>query len=596
MKELKKIFSFMGKYQKIYFLSLVAVMLSQFFNIISPMVIQTTVDNILGNEVIKSKYIESIVSSLGGSDYLRNNLWVIGLILVLMTLFRGLFLFLRNMLAASSSEHGVQNMRNQLYDHIQRLPYEYHVKSETGELIQRCTSDVETIKRFLSVQLIEVVGSIFMMFFTIPIIFSLNTKLAIVAIILLPLTFLFAVLFFKKVKSTFTKVDESDAKLSTTLQENLTGVRVVKAFARQEFEYKKFDEKNLELKEDLDRLNSNLAYYWSISDFISMTQVGLVIIYGIYLSYSGQITLGTFVAFISYINMIIWPIRQLGRTITDMGKAFVSVGRIEEILNEPIEVLKVSHEEPKINGNIAFEDVSFSYNGKSDALSNISFSINSGETLAIIGPTGSGKSTLVSILTRLYDYKSGSIKIDGIELNTIDKYWIRKNIGLILQEPFLYARSIKENIKLPKPQIDDDLVFSSAKIASIHNDILTFDKGYDTLVGERGVSLSGGQKQRMAIARTIITDSPIVIFDDSLSAVDTETDISIRNALENRKNKSTTIIISHRISTVSKADKIIVLDKGKVVESGTHAELILQKGIYSRVHEIQNSIDFEKEV
>jgi len=289
--------------------------------------------------------------------------------------------------------------------------------------------------------------------------------------------------------------------------------------------------------------------------------------------------------------MLVWPTRQLGRTLTDMGKAVISIRRINEIFDEPIEILEENHLKPEIKGNISFENVYFGYSKDRPVLKNITFSVKSGETVAIIGPTGSGKSSLIHLLARLYDYDKGSIKIDGIELKTIDKLWIRKNVGIILQEPYLFAKTIRDNIKLYDPSIEDKRVYESATIANIHKDIQSFEKGYDTMVGERGVSLSGGQKQRMAIARTIIMESPIVVFDDSLSAVDTETDISIRKALKERKNKATTIIISHRISTVSEADKIIVLEKGEIVQMGTHEELIKEEGLYKRIYDIQNSID-----
>jgi ATP-binding cassette subfamily B protein len=274
-----------------------------------------------------------------------------------------------------------------------------------------------------------------------------------------------------------------------------------------------------------------------------------------------------------------------------MGKATVSIKRIDGILQEPIEVLLENGKEPKIEGHIEFENVSFEYEKDKPVLKDISFEIKPGETIAFIGPTGSGKSSLVHLLPRLYEYNKGSIKIDGTQLNTIDKHWIRKNIGLVLQEPFLYAKTIKENIRLSDPKLIDFKVYDAAKIASIHNDILSFEEEYETMVGERGVSLSGGQKQRMAIARTIINNNPIVIFDDSLSAVDTSTDIQIRKALNERKDKSTTIIISHRISTVAEADMIYVIDKGKIVQRGKHEDLIQVEGLYKRVYTIQSSFE-----
>ena len=593
MREFKKLLKFMEGYRLIYLFGMISILISQILTTATPLILRTTIDSIIGDEPITSSIIQQIVDLFGGKEILKERLWIMGIMLIVVAILRGIFLYLKNTLSSKSAENTTKKIRDKLYDHIQRLPYEYHVKSETGELIQKCTSDVDTIKRFLAIQLIEVAGSMFMLLFIIYVMFTLNVKMTMISILVLPITFLFSFIFFKRVKKDFTASDEAEARMTTTLQENLTGVRVVKAFSRQKYEVDKFDDKNLEYQNLTYKLIQNLSAYWGLSDLLSMSQVGAVVTFGSYLAYKGQLSLGTFVAFISYINMLIWPVRQMGRTLTDMGKAFVSLKRIEEIFEVPIEILNENNNKPTIKGNIEFKNVYFEYEENKPVLSDLSFSVNVGQTIALIGPTGSGKSSLVHLLPRLYEYNQGSIAIDGVELNTIDKSWIRKNVGLVLQEPFLYAKTIKENIKLANPSMNDDNVFDAAKIASIHEDINSFEFGYETLVGERGVSLSGGQKQRMAIARTIINDSPIVVFDDSLSAVDTETDISIRKALNNRKNKATTIIISHRISTVAEADLILVIDRGKIIQRGTHSSLILEEGLYKRVYSIQNSLDDE---
>lgn len=594
MKNLKKLFTFMEGYRLIYLFAMISILISQAFTTISPLIIKTTVDSIIGDEAIDSSIIKSIVDVLGGKDLLKEKIWIVGVLIIIVAIFRGIFLYFKNTLASKSAENTTKKIRDNLYDHIQRLPYKFHVNSDTGELIQKCTSDVETIRMFLAIQLVEVAGSIFMLLFILYIMFGLNIKMALASIIVLPIIFLFSLVFFQMVKRDFKESDEAEAKMTTALQENLTGVRVVKAFSRQHFEIEKFDEKNKNHKNLAFKLIKNLSIYWALSDFLSMSQVCIVLVFGSYLSYNGELSLGSLIAFVTYINMIIWPIRQLGRTLTDMGKANVSLKRIDEIFKEEIEVLEENKDNFDVKGSIEFKDVDFSYEDEKEVLSGISFKIESGKTLALIGPTGSGKSSLVNLLPRLNEYTGGSILIDGKELNSIDKGLIRKNIGLVLQEPFLYAKTIKENIKLQDPSLQDNRVYDAAKIASIHNDIKSFEKGYETLVGERGVSLSGGQKQRMAIARTIINNSPIVIFDDSLSAVDTETDISIRSALKSRKDKSTTIIISHRISTISEADLILVIDKGKIVQRGTHEDLIVADGLYKRIYNIQNSLNDEE--
>lgn len=591
MKEFKRLLEFTKGFGLLYLVGIIAVLMSQLITIINPLVLKTTIDSIIGSEAIDSKLILNFVTILGGRESLRERLWIVGLVLISIALLRGLFLYFKNTLSSKAAENIAEGIKNNLYDHIQKLPYEYHVKADTGELIQRCTSDVDTIRRFLSVQLMEVVGSIFMLVSTIVIMTSLSKEMALISISILPITFSFAFIFFKRVKKDFQAADEAEAILSTALQENLTGIQVVKAFSRQKYELDNFDEKNREHRDLNYKLIKNLALYWSSSDFISFSQIGLVLIAGSYLTVRGTISLGTLVAFTSYVNMLVWPIRQMGRTLTDMGKAFVSIKRIDEILNEPIEILKDNGEEPAIHGAIDLESVYFAYENEDYVLEDISFSIKAGQTIAFIGPTGSGKSSLIHLLPRLYDYNKGSIKIDGRELNTIDKHWIRSNIGLVLQEPFLYAKTIKENISLANPYIQDHNVFEAAKIAAIHEDILSFENKYETLVGERGVSLSGGQRQRMAIARTIIREAPIVIFDDSLSAVDTATDIEIRKALKKRKDRATSIIISHRISTVAEADMIYVIDKGRIVQEGKHSDLIGEEGLYKRVYEIQSSYE-----
>lgn len=593
MTNFKKIFNFMGKYKTFYVLSIIALILSQLFVTLSPIVVQTTIDSIIGNKPIPDNFMRTIIGLFGGRDLVQSKLWLIGLLIICIVGLRGLFTFLRSYLSSLAAENAVKNIRDQMYDHIQRLPYDYHVKVTTGDLLQKATSDVETLRRVIAIQFMEFISSSFLIIFVLRTMFTLNTKMALASLPILPLIFIFAFTFFRKVKKDFSRLEEDDSLLSTTLQENLTGVRVVKAFSRQQYEIEKFDVANKNFASSSYKLNLNLANYFGLSDLICLSQVLIIVVYGIYLSYLGELTLGVFTAFLTYINMLVWPIRQMGRNLTDMGKAVISFERIQEILDLPIENFSESGKCPEINGEISFDNVSFSYTENLPVLKNISFSIAAGKTLGIIGATGSGKSTLVNLLPRLYDYDTGSIKIDGMELKSLDKSWIRKNIGFVLQEPFLYAKTIGENIKLTEPDIDDNSMYKATNIASIHKDIMSFDSKYNTLVGERGTSLSGGQQQRVAISRTIIKEKPIVIFDDSLSAVDSETDTDIRKALMENKSQSTNIIISHRISTIEQADLILVLEDGKIVEQGSHIDLINKNGLYKKVYSIQNSIDID---
>ncbi|WP_035571178.1 ABC transporter ATP-binding protein [Halonatronum saccharophilum] len=591
MKNFKLLFSFMKGSRLLYLGAILSVAVAAFLSIINPLVLRFSIDNIIGGEPFEGpRVIVSILDFSGGKEALASNLWVMGLILIGLTALQGSFLFLQGRWLALASESIVKRIRDALYDHLQYIPYGYYSQRDTGDLIQRCTSDLDTIRHFLAGQFVEVGRIIFMIIFVSSIMLSLDLRMTLVSIMVIPFLFIFTFIFFLKVKNTFEKVDESEASMSTVLQENLTGVRVVRAFARQSYEIDKFDKKNREYRDLTYKLVRTLAWYWSLSDLLALTQIGIVVVFGVYWTVIGQITLGTLVVFTTYIGMLLWPIRQLGRILTDMGKTIVALERIDVILSEGVEVKSGNEITPQIKGKIQVKDLAFAYENEEPILDGLSFEVEAGETVAILGPTGSGKSTLVKLLTRLYDYNKGSIKVDGVELKRIRRDWVRKNIGLILQEPFLFAKSIKENISLAKVEAEDEEIFKVAKDAAVHNVILDFDKGYSTEVGERGVSLSGGQKQRVAIARTLIRDCPILIFDDSLSAVDTETDAQIRKALKRRNKDTTTFIISHRITTLAQADKILVLEDGKVVQSGDHEKLISQEGMYREIYLMQSGV------
>jgi len=598
MKKFKLLWDFMRGNRSLYIISILAVGAAIFLRFAWPMVLRVTIDSIIGNKPVETigwmqPIIIRIFGFLGGKSVLEKSLWMSSLILILLTLSRGIFLFFKGKWSAIASESIARKIRDDVYDHLQYLPYDYHVKAKTGDLIQRCTSDVETIRRFLSMQLVEVGRAFFMLFFALSFMLPMSVEMTLVSLSLVPFIFVFAVVFFIKVKAAFKASDESEGRLSTVLQENLSGVRVVRAFARQKYEIDKFDVKNVEYRNLTYKLIRLLAWYWSVSDFLSLIQIIAVTVLGTYWAASWIITLGTLLAFTSYVGMLLWPVRQLGRVLTDMGKALVSIERIQEILDEPIEDLDDGISKTEIEGNIEFENVSFHYEGGHPILENVSFKVKKGQTVAILGPTGSGKSTLVGLLPRLYDNQEGLVKIDGIDVKKISKRVLRENIGIVLQEPFLFSKTLKDNIGLATNETEEKEIFKAAKIASVHDVIKGFEDGYGTAVGEKGVTLSGGQKQRVAIARTIINGSPILIFDDSLSAVDTETDAAIRRRLKKLDNKATTFIISHRLITLAEADMILVLDQGRIVQQGTHLELIEQEGLYKRVWAIQNSIEEE---
>lgn len=578
----------------LYFGSIIFVGLATLLSLVSPLIMRFTLDNVIyGRSMELPAFLDRIVVGLGGIDGLRRNLWICGLALLAITIVNGVFQFVKGRWSAAASESIAKQLRDDLYDHIQRLPYDSHVKAETGDLIQRCTSDVETVRRFLSVQLVELGRAIIMLVAAIFIMIKIDKQMTLASVLVVPIIFTFAFVFFIKVQKAFLKADESEGRLSNILQENLTGVRVVRAFGRQVYEDEKFDRQNIEYRDLVNKLIRLLAMYWSLSDGLALFQIALVVVLGVYRASSGQITFGDMNVFVSYVSMLLWPIRQMGRILTDMGKTLVSVGRIQEILERPVESQDEDSVEAPINGDIVFENVDFEYEKGKPILKNLSFRVKQGQTVAILGPTGSGKSSLVHLLQRLYDYTAGSITIGGVELKKIDKKWLRRQVGLVLQEPFLYSKTIKENIRIARPSASDEEVYQASRIASVHDVISEFEKGYDTPVGEKGVTLSGGQKQRVAIARTIINDCSILIFDDSLSAVDTETDAAIRRELNKRSKEISTFIISHRVTTLAEADLILVLDEGRLIQSGSHQDLSQQPGLYQRIWSIQNSMEEE---
>lgn len=515
-----------------------------------------------------------------------------------LAILEGSFTFTSGRLSALTAESITRRLRNYLFDHIQRLTFAYHSQIQTGELIQRSTSDVDALRRFFADQVVGV-GRIFLLFtINFTALFRLNGQLALFSIISVPFIIAISIFFFKKVTKAYEAYQEQEATLSTTLQENLSGVRVVKAFARQEFERKKFEKDNWKkfiLGRKLNRMHS---LFWPLSDILCSFQLLSGYLFAAYMVIDGKITIGTYLAYSGIVIWLIWPMRNLGRLIVQTSTGLVSYGRVMEIIKqnrEPLDEGSILFEKSP-TGDIRFENVSFEYEEGIPTLNGISFECKSGQVVALLGPTGSGKSSLVNLLPRFYEYTSGHIFLDGIELQEYPRRYLRKHIGIVEQEPFLFSRSIRENITYGVGRdVPIEEVESAAKAAAIHDAIMSFPEGYDTLVGEKGVTLSGGQKQRVAIARTILKNPRILILDDSTSSVDTETETVIREALQCLMQERTTFIIAHRIQSVMKADLILVLDKGQIVQKGTHVDLVNQDGIYKQIYEIQTRIEVELE-
>jgi len=510
----------------------------------------------------------------------------------------GSMTFTSGRLAAQTAEGITRRLRNYLFDHIQQLSFSYHDQAQTGDLIERCTSDVDAMRRFFSDQAIGI-GRIILLF-TINFIalININPTLAVVSIVVLPLIVAASFFFFKRVSKAYAAYQEQEATLSTTLQENLTGVRVVKAFARQKYEMDKFERDNWEKFLRGKKLNTMHSLFWPVSDVLCGFQMLLGYFTGAVMAINGIISVGDYLAYTGLITYIIFPMRNLGRIIVQLSTGMVSFGRVREIIKERREPLDEGDYLPEkaVRGELQFENVGFEYESGSSVLSEINFEVLPGQAIALLGATGSGKTTLVNLLPRFYEYTHGKIELDGVPLQRYPRRYLRQQIGIVEQEPFLFSRSIRENISYGVGRdVDMVEIEAAARAAAIHDVILSFPQRYDTIVGEKGVTLSGGQKQRVAIARTLLKNPRILILDDSTSSVDTETEAEIRAAMETLMKNRTTFIIAHRIQSIMNADLILVMDQGRIIQSGQHETLVSQPGMYRDIYDIQTRIEAELE-
>jgi ATP-binding cassette subfamily B protein len=582
---MKGLWKLMSDYRLPYLGATIALGLAALSKTFTYMLLRYFVDDVLA----QGKYIGSSMTE---------TLLVIGMGFIGLAVMEGGSSFLSGRLAAYTAEGITRRLRDFLFDHIQRLSFSYHASTPTGDLIERVTSDVDALRRFFSEQAIGV-GRIILLF-TINFIalLRLNTRLALLSVVVIPLMLLVSLWFFRRLTKAFEAYQAQEAVLSTTLQENLTGVRVVKAFARQDYEKGKFEKDNWGkyLKGKLLLFMHSL--FWPLSDIVLGAQMLFGFVFAAMMAIRGEITVGTYLAYVGLVVWLIWPIRNLGRIIVQTSTGMVSYGRLMEIVRQPREPLFDGKHRPEgpARGEIVFENVSFVYSdGEKEVIKNVSFHAKPGQAMALLGSTGSGKTTLVNLLPRFHEYTSGRILLDGVDLKDYSRSYLRDQIGIVEQEPFLFSRSIRENITYGVGrEISQEEVEQAARAAAVHDVILSFPRGYDTLVGEKGVTLSGGQKQRVTIARTLLKNPRILILDDSTSSVDLETEAEIREALDSLMKNRTTFIIAHRIQSVMIADWILVLDKGDVIQMGTHGELVSQKdGMYRRIYDIQTRIDDE---
>ena len=585
-KILRQLWDMLSKWKWIFILALSFSLLDTFFNMLMPQIVRFTIDAVIdGDRSQIPDWLKWVDINAYGTWSL---LWYGAAGIVIVALFSGISSYFGNMCTVRGSEGFVRDLRNRLFEHTQRIRYEWHTKHKTGDIIQRCTSDVDVIRGFVSGQMMEVFRIVILVAMSLFMMFSMDVWLTLAASIFIPIVIGYSLFFYRILSARFKVADEAGGELSAMIQENLTGVRVVRAFGRERHEIGAFDKKNDEYADRWLKLGWFLGYYWSFGDFMTGLQIMVIVVLGSLAAVDGRITIGQFMAFISYNAGMVWPIRQLGRLLSEMSKAGVSVDRVAYILEEAEEDFE-SGETPPMNRDLVFSHVSFQYNGEKELLRDVCFTVPAGKTYGILGGTGTGKSTLMHLLVRLFEQMpdSGEIRIGDVDIRKIRRSHLRKNVGIVLQEPFLFSRTVEENIKVSCPDAAEDEVRDCARIACVDDALSSFTNGYQTLVGERGVTLSGGQKQRVAIARMLMQKAPIMIFDDSLSALDTDTDAKIRKALRENLSHATAILISHRVTTLMQADHILVLEDGHIVEEGTHNELLERGGIYRSTYDMQ---------
>lgn len=592
-KRTQLLFCFMKGSKRYFAAAVIFACCVSLLDLINPKIIGFTVDAVLGEESYAlPKFLEVWIEALGGPAVLKENLWQVALLVTAVGLAGAFCRFMWRYNNAIAAETLVRRMRALLFEHIIHLPFEWHSENHTGDIIQRCTSDVETVKMFLSEQLTSLVRVIVLIVLGIYFMFQIHVGMAAVSLMFIPVIIGYSYIFHVRISGAFRHADEEEGRLSAVAQENLTGVRVVRAFGRESYERQRFEKKNEEYTHLWIRLMRILSTFWATSDIVSGLQTLTITVLGAVHCVHGAISAGDFIAFISYNAMLTWPVRMLGRVISNLSRAGVSIDRIRDIMNAECEQDRPGAVEAPMDRDIVFDHVTYRYeNGNGEVLQDVSFTIPAGSTVGILGGTGSGKSTLMYLLDRLYELPEdgGSITVGGVDVRDMKAEWVRSQIGMVLQEPYLFSRTLAENIRIAAQDADMDRVRRAARIASLDEAAERFQDGYETFVGERGVTLSGGQKQRTAIAQMLIRKPPVMVFDDSLSAVDAETDAKIRKAVQENSGNSTVILIAHRLTTLMHADRIIVLDKGRVVEEGTHEELLAGSGIYRKIYDLQTA-------
>lgn len=587
MKDIKLFWRVMGKNRFTYFISMLSTIFIQIFSGITPVIIMVSVDSIIGNKPLKYSALGDVVSLMGGREFLRDNIYLLGLLIILFNAVSCIFIFFRNFYSNYATENIIFDLRNKIYNKFLRMDISCFSEYNAGDLIQRSTSDIETLRKLFAIQLVNVFGSVATIVLVVIIMSLINIKFALVCLSICLLIGILSYVFYGKISRLFAKTDEAESDLVVIIKEILFNFRVIKAFNIEKFIFDKFEEKNSKFNSMQNIFMKTFANFRAINDFLTFLQVAIVLVFGGYETIVGRMNFGDLIAFVIYLNMIIWPIRQLGQLLSDMAKAKVSISRIYEILDLKEEDYEKGRTDINFNGEIEFKNVSFKIDDNL-ILDDINFKLEGGKSLGIIGSTGSGKSSIVNLLIGLFSPTNGDIYIDNVNVNELNKKKIREKIASVLQDSELFNLSIIDNINITNNILNKELVYNCARISSIHDEILSFTSGYETVIVDNGNNLSGGQKQRISIARSLMKDFDILVLDDTLSAVDMDTDAKIKASLNSIEKKPTSIIIAHRISTISSCDEIIVMDKGRIVERGTHDELLKLNGVYNKIHELQS--------
>jgi ATP-binding cassette, subfamily B, bacterial len=600
-------------------LALACVVLAALASLVDPLVIRFTLDSVLAGRAPElPRPLDAVLAALGGTSYLARNLWLCGLALLGASLANALFSFLRGALSAYAAERTTKSLRDRLAAHLDALPASYFGKTGAGDLVQRSTSDMDTVRRFLATQVEEVGRAVALLSLTVVMMAGIDGPMTLASVPIIPAVFAFSFVFFKKIQRAFTVSDEAEAELTQVIEENLHGIRVVRAFAREDFEIERFDRRNRRYTGETRKLIVLFGWYWGVSVLLCAAQEAATIGFGAGRVAAGALSAGTYLAFIAYVGRVLWPVRQLGRTLTEVGQAMVSLGRITQVLDTPDEYVGEEHvgdlrpggaragdgtvPEAASRGRIEVEGLCVEYEPGQPVLRGLSFTVEPGETVAILGKTGSGKSTLAAALVRLVEPSSGSIRIDGRDIRLWDRRALREAVGLVLQEPYLFSRSMRENLELGTGRLPEEELERASRLACLPPVLASFEAGWETAVGEEGVTLSGGQRQRLALARALAKRPRFLVLDDTLSALDTETDRAVRRALSAESSPAakaagkapTTIIVAHRVTTLMAADRIVVLEGGRVADIGTHAELLSRPGLYARVWAIQENESWKR--